>query len=645
MFKLLIRKVKCLHILSIWANDVEQIKESLRATSKKADTKDYIKTEINNMFEFIEQTLPEEMEKDEPDSDETSIKISNASKSLSQAADCVEMSYDNNKGRYLITNKDVSFGRLLIAEEPFVCNLVPSKRDQYCNNCFANLHSCGIGCTSCTQALYCSIDCLDTKAPIHNFECNSFSDFQEKLGVAYLVAHIMFKINFNLESIPVYNKKTYDLKSLDNVIDISAADWPDLVYKNDYASVLSLMDHASDQSYSDMLGFVITAVYLTVAFKDNYSNTIEKLSDSQAQLVIGSVVLRHLLQLHTNLISILAQNFQGLTTSSLLDGEVQERPIGIGLYPTISLLNHSCRPDILSIFQKNKFIARASRSLECGTEINYCYGPSVTRLSRKDRQKRLKEQYFFDCTCDCCTNNIENECRALVCPNCSGPVIYNEDFTHKCLKCQTENMLQIENHLIKAKKLQSKFKKLCNEIVEETSLKYKLNELQSLESCLSKLIFWKNPTFVQIKSQMVELCETDGDFEGALKFCEDELNLIEKIHGEGSLELILAKLKHINLNWQYLYYKIEDESNKLKRDSAIQELRSLQQGINATKSKLKDLLASTSISGAESTFENELKFLIGTQANINKYLATLEPNDNNQPNDNPVASQSSSSDQ
>lgn len=623
MFKLLIRKVKCLHILSVWANDVEQIKDNLRTLLKSRETKEFVKSEIQNMFEFIDQTQPETMEKDELDVvDETNMKVSNQSKSLSQAADCVEMSYDSDKGRYLITNKDVSFGRLLVAEEPFVCNLAPSERNRHCYNCFGRLHSCGLGCIKCTQILYCSEECLNLNADLHSYECDRFLEFQDKLGVAYIVAHIMFKIKFDLSAVAVHSRKTVESKSIDEVIQFPLSDWADLLYKNDYTSVLSLMDHSEDYGYDEIMGYGLTSVYLTKAFISLFSGSDKKLSDKETQLVLGSIILRHLMQLQTNLISILDQNLQDLASVGRSLTEMREKPIGVGVYPTISLLNHSCSPNILSIFHRNKFIARAATSLECGTEINYCYGPSVNRMSKKDRQKRLKEQYFFTCNCESCKNNKENEARALLCPNCEGPIIFNQDLTHGCQNCHADSVIDVRSQLDRLAELQQNFNWLN---VSEANQTNKLRKLKDLESSLAGLVYWRHPLFLQIKSELIECAEHLEDMESAFNYCQEELELCSKTHGKDSYESIMTMLKLINIKWQRTYYAIEESPTAAAKEKAIEELKFLPTTIAETRGRLKDLLTSTNILKAESSYETELKFLSDLNGSINRYIKSLTP--------------------
>lgn len=625
LWKLLVRKVKCLHILSVWTNDVEHIKDDLRNMLSKKDTKEFIKTEISTMFEFIETNPPKDMKQDELDVvDETTMKISNSSKTLTQAADCIEMSYEGPKGRYLITNKDVSFGRLLVAEDPFVCNLSPAKRELYCYNCFARLNSCGIGCKECVQVLYCSEDCLNNKAQTHAYECNKFLDFQNKVGVAYLVTHIMFRIDFDVNTIQIQTKKTVDTKTLNDVLKIPSNDWPDLVYKNDYAAVLSLLDHAQDYDYDELMSYCLTAVYMMIAFLDKFHITKDKLGDENNVKITGSIVLKHLMQLQTNLISILDQNLHTLTSVGHTLSELAEHPIGVGIYPTICLLNHSCSPNIISIFHRNKFICRAASGLDCGTELNYCYGPSVNRMSKKDRQTRLKDQYFFTCCCDSCVNHKENESRALLCSSCDGPVIYNNDFTHICLQCKKENHLNVQEYLAKVK---SKSDTLAIISTQNLEPETKIEKLKTIEKDLTKILYWRHPLFAKIKSYLVDTAQELEDKSETLKYCHEELNLCSKTYGNDSYESIMARLKVINLTWEDLYYTSEESQTSEAKQEALDQLKTLLSTITETRGKLRELLASTNIIGAESSFEEELKFLSEVQTSINEYLKSQQTSD------------------
>ena len=340
LYKLHIRKIKCLHILSIWDNCGEELKFKLTQMMNDRNTKDFLKTEISNMFEFVKNTPPDQVEKDDSDlEEEIPDKLCNTNKLFPTASDCVELGYEDDSGRCVLLTKDVGFGRLLIAEEPFVSNLAPSRHTTYCYKCHTKLHNCGLCCSKCTQVFYCSRECFNHDQTRHSYECGTFLDFQHLLGVAYLVPHIMYKIDFNAKTLPFHKKKGVINKPFDEVAEIKACEWPDLYFRPDYTAIVSLLDHAEDYDYDSMMGYVLTAIYLTIAFKDYYP---EKFSaDEESTTFLGSVILRHLLQLQTNLISVLDQDMANLAfVGSSLEG-MKERPIGVALYPTICMMNHS----------------------------------------------------------------------------------------------------------------------------------------------------------------------------------------------------------------------------------------------------------------------------------------------------------------
>ena len=76
-------------------------------------------------------------------------------------------------------------------------------------------------------------------------------------------------------------------------------------------------------------------------------------------------------------------------------------PVG-GIFPTISRINHSCRPNTQHTWNRSaeREIIHAIRDIKKGEEITISYslgGPS------QSRRQHLKENFGFDCTCDLCS--------------------------------------------------------------------------------------------------------------------------------------------------------------------------------------------------------------------------------------------------
>src|SRR5699024_2125065 len=100
------------------------------------------------------------------------------------------------------------------------------------------------------------------------------------------------------------------------------------------------------------------------------------LSPAEEDLILAPL-FHHLQQLSTNLITIFEQEVVGensAPSSALSLHPCKELPVGIGFYPTIALLNHSCDPDLLPLYMGSRLILKASRDLAPGSEVSFSYG-------------------------------------------------------------------------------------------------------------------------------------------------------------------------------------------------------------------------------------------------------------------------------
>lgn len=68
-----------------------------------------------------------------------------------------------------------------------------------------------------------------------------------------------------------------------------------------------------------------------------------------------------------------------------------------------AMFNHSCRPNVVFIQKGNVMHFVTTRDIAKGEELYDSYVD--IELPKKDRQKRLLEQYGFICNCDRCTSN------------------------------------------------------------------------------------------------------------------------------------------------------------------------------------------------------------------------------------------------
>uniref|UniRef100_A0A8C4U2P7 [histone H3]-lysine(4) N-trimethyltransferase n=1 Tax=Falco tinnunculus TaxID=100819 RepID=A0A8C4U2P7_FALTI len=76
--------------------------------------------------------------------------------------------------------------------------------------------------------------------------------------------------------------------------------------------------------------------------------------------------------------------------------------VGVGLYPSMSLLNHSCDPNCVIVFEGYQLLLRSVREIQIGEELTISYIESLMPTS--ERQKQLMRQYCFECDCLLCQN-------------------------------------------------------------------------------------------------------------------------------------------------------------------------------------------------------------------------------------------------
>ncbi|XP_057975006.1 histone-lysine N-methyltransferase ASHR1 isoform X3 [Malania oleifera] len=107
-----------------------------------------------------------------------------------------------------------------------------------------------------------------------------------------------------------------------------------------------------------------------------------------------------IVQWHEINIKEIAENFSRFACNAhtICDSELQ--PLGTGLYPVISVINHSCAPNSVLMFEGKVAVVRAVQHIPRGSEVLISY--IETAGSTMTRKKALKEQYFFTCTCPRC---------------------------------------------------------------------------------------------------------------------------------------------------------------------------------------------------------------------------------------------------
>ena len=94
---------------------------------------------------------------------------------------------------------------------------------------------------------------------------------------------------------------------------------------------------------------------------------------------------------------------------------------GLGLFPNISLLNHSCNPNCILIFKGNIGVVMTIRGIKQGEELTLSYNYKMNNnIPKKLRCHMIGQDFNFSCQCSCCLSengplwNVDEESMFMV---------------------------------------------------------------------------------------------------------------------------------------------------------------------------------------------------------------------------------------
>ncbi|XP_063773876.1 histone-lysine N-methyltransferase SMYD3 isoform X2 [Pseudophryne corroboree] len=162
--------------------------------------------------------------------------------------------------------------------------------------------------------------------------------------------------------------------------------------------------------------------------------------------------------------------FSKLTCNSftISDGEMQE--VGVGVYPSMSLLNHSCDPNCVIVFEGTCLHLRTVKEIAKGEELTISY--IDVKMPSHLRQMQFQRQYCFTCDCSRCLTKDKDE---------------------DMLAGGEEASKQMERSLATLDELRSQGKKealeLCNDLIKSSPLPDKnIYQLKALDFAMDACI-------------------------------------------------------------------------------------------------------------------------------------------------------------
>ena len=384
------------------------------------------------------------------DTSQTLPSIAKRNHQFHNASDFFSIQYTSAKGHHGVATRNVTVGEYVIVEMPHVCVLDPKHYSQRCYHCFKLLYFLGIGCQQCATVRYCGDDCRKLSwAAYHSTECQFLSTLlSSNTGCISLLIARLFIITDSSTVLRLANQSMTS-SSMSRSVDDNENDLA--IATGDFSTIYSLLSHSKRRSANELLQYTFLAIFITELLKKCAQL---KFPNATAESNFGSAVLRLLqiascnaveitemgLPVSSRLQTVALQKTTSKTTSIL---QLEPTSIGLGLFPTVSFLNHSCNPSLELIFHGCSCAARIIRPVKAGNELTIDYGLVFYSTPRAERQESLYSRYYFDCVCDACTgrwelkNKLKSDIPLLKCQKCGEPAADYSELSAKktCANC------------------------------------------------------------------------------------------------------------------------------------------------------------------------------------------------------------------
>lgn len=186
--------------------------------------------------------------------------------------------------------------------------------------------------------------------------------------------------------------------------------------------------------------------------------------------------------------------------------------IGIGIFISLSLINHDCQPNLsISGFNGQRVLIKSNRKVAKQEWLCFSYGAHF-EYQKVDRRKTLLwETYFFDCRCTACQKGIEPISAALLCSHCKTEILSSkQEYCHLCstridrvaidrLRSETNKKVSQIEKLLKDKQLSEDI--ISRFIMDLMSCEQKVKSvLHPQNKCLEKIYFASFACFKRLKN-------------------------------------------------------------------------------------------------------------------------------------------------
>lgn len=244
---------------------------------------------------------------------------------------------------------------MVISEKAYAFWLKPAFYGRFCYNCLAEIELRNIACRACSVVSFCSTKCeLEAHESFHTFECK-LMDVMQILSSGHLALRMILQVGIerSLELYEQNKNRTFNFQD---------------EYSGDYDDVLMLADNSSMYSPERLCTIASGVAFIVKLAKAQLSSTLgDKLH------AFGGLLLKHVLQINCNTIAIQFDTTETELRQPTLGSNLIV--LGMAIYPTVALCNHTCdRKSLYTIFRNTTIAVKSTAGVGVGEEVTLCYG-------------------------------------------------------------------------------------------------------------------------------------------------------------------------------------------------------------------------------------------------------------------------------
>ncbi|CAG8488228.1 4314_t:CDS:10 [Ambispora gerdemannii] len=373
----------------------------------------------------------------------------------------VYMKETTEKGRGIFATENIKLGESILEEKPYAAVVDDNNLDKFCSGCFAKPAKL-LRCSACNLLHYCSEKCQKSDWKQHKEECKTFVRLKHKPPASIRVI------------CRILRKHSDD--------------------KDSYTAIENLNTNRTK-------------------FKQEEIETFAQLSILVKECVKISAAAGEMIDLFCRLTC---------NSFSVLDAEMIG--IGVGIYTNTALINHSCVPNCLAVFDGSKLMVRNIRPIQKNEEITITY--TDLGLPTMERRRELNERYFFLCRCELCKRyefkeNVDPRnalrCKTEGCLNPiepPNPLDLQEEIVVKCSNCKQNisyDAADVENQI---KESIDFYEKGMNLLTQDE--KRAISQLERSFELQKNLLHISNQNVIKTRKSLIELYSKQRNWPMAL---------------------------------------------------------------------------------------------------------------------------------